>query len=165
MKNLIVFMSRHGTTRKIAHQIAEKLGTELTTLVDLKTDEVPDLKDFDTIMIGGSIHIGQIQKDILEFCVNNKETLLQKRVGLFMCGVETHELKEEFDNAFPEWLRNHAIAHGLFGGELLLEEMHFFEKAMVKGIYGIKKSMHEVDHNAIESFENKMAEDTDPGKN
>ncbi len=152
-------MSRHGTTRKIAHQIAQRLGEEKTTVIDLKTDDGPDLDNFDTIMIGGSIHVGQIQKQISEFCIANQNILLQKRVGLFICGMETHEIREEFNNAFPEWLRNHAVAHGLFGGELLLEEMHFFEKAMVKGIYGIKKSVHEVDQNAIESFESKMSKE------
>ncbi len=54
---------------------------------------------------------------------------MQKRVGLSMCGMETHEMKKEFDHAIPKWLRDHAIAHGLFGGELLLEEIHFFLKS------------------------------------
>lgn len=141
-------------------QIAEDLGKEKTMLVDLKTDPVPDLSSFQTILIGGSIHTGHIQKKISEFCSDHQAILVTKRVGLFICAMETHEVKEEFNNAFPVWLRNHATAHGYFGGELLLDKMNFFEKAMVKGIYGIKESVHEVNQDAIHSFEKAISDES-----
>ena len=153
MKYLIVFMSHHGTTRSIAVQMAENLGKEHTVLVDLKNDPIPDLNSFETIIIGGSIHTGKIQKQISEFCKDYKRELLTKRVGLFICAMETEEIQGEFNNAFPEWLRKHAIAHGYFGGELLLDKMNFFEKTIVKSIYGIKENLHQLDHDAIEAFE------------
>ena len=149
-------MSHHGTTRKIATKLAQNLGVENTTLVDLRTDALPDLSAFETIIIGGSIHIGRIQKRINEFCMAKKDVLLNKRVGLFLCFLEPHELKDEFALAYPEWLRNHAIAHGFFGGELLFDKMNFFEKVYVRIIYGIKKSVYEIDDKAIEAFEEKI---------
>ena len=158
MKYLIIFMSHHGTTKEIAMNMASNLGMEKTTLVDLGTDDLPDLNSFDTIIIGGSIHAGQIQMKIKKFCASHQNLLMNKRVGLFICGMEAAELQQEFDNAFPQWLRDHAISHGLFGGELLLDRMSFFEKAMVKGIYGIKQNLHQVNHGAISSFEKTMAE-------
>lgn len=159
MKYLIVYMSHHGTTRKVAMQLAEHTGLDKTVLVDLKTDDIPDLTSFDTIIIGGSIHTGEIQKEISEFCINNKNVLLSKRVGLFICALEAYEMKDEFANAFPQWLRDHAIAHGFFGGELLLDKMNFLEKIFVKGIYGVKKDVHELNQDEIESFEKKITDD------
>src|SRR5688572_3334875 len=151
MNSLIVYMSHHGTTRKVALQLAEHLGKDKTTLIDLNSEVVPDLNLFDTILIGGSIHAGQIQKKISEFCTSHQDILKRKRVGLFMCAMEKHEIKAEFDKAFPEWLRKLAVAHGFFGGELLLEKMNFIERTFVKTIYGIKKSVYDLNHEAIES--------------
>ena len=157
-------MSHHGTTRKIALQLADDLGIAKTTVVDFKSQHVPDLTTFDTIIIGGSIHAGQIQRKISEFCINNRSELLSKRVGLFICAMESYEMKAEFDTAFPEWLRNHAIAHGLFGGELLLDKMNFLEKIIVKSIYGVKTNLHEIDEKAIAIFEKKIAVSTSISK-
>jgi menaquinone-dependent protoporphyrinogen oxidase len=150
-------MSHHGTTRKIAGQMAQTLGKENATVLDFKKADVPDLGLFDTVLIGGSIHAGQIQKKIRMFCVAYEKELLQKRIGLFMCALETAEKEEEFNNAFPERLRNHAIAHGYFGGELLLDKMNFFEKHFVKTIYGIKTNLSQIDANAIDEFCHKIA--------
>jgi menaquinone-dependent protoporphyrinogen oxidase len=149
-------MSHHGTTRKIANQLAQFLGKENTTMIDLDTDRVPDLNSFDTILIGGSIHAGQIQKKIREFCINNETILLTKRIGLFMCCMEPHEKMNEFTNAFPESLRKHAVATGLFGGELLLDKMNFLERIFIKSVYGIKKNVSEIDHKAIEAFKERL---------
>ena len=163
MKYLIVYMSHHGTTRKVAFQLADDLGIDETTVVDLNSQHVPDLTPFDTIIIGGSIHAGQIQRRISDFCISNRSDLLSKRVGLFICAMESYEMKAEFDTAFPEWLRNHATAHGLFGGELLLDKMNFLEKIIVKSIYGVKTNLHELDQKAIDTFEKAIVDSSDIG--
>lgn len=156
MKCLIVFMSRHGTTRMIVERIAAEIGKNDTTMIDLEVNKIPELDSFDTILIGGSIHFGKVQNEIRKFCILNEKELLKKRIGLFVCSIEEHETKGEFYSAFPARLRNHAIATGMFGGELLLNKMNFIEKFFSKVIYGIKKDHHQLNQAAISTFIEKI---------
>lgn len=157
MNCLIVYMSHHGTTEKIARDLALHLGEHQTRLVNLKDEVAPSPDLFDTIIIGGSIHGGQIQSRIKEYCEKYLEKLLSKRVGLFMCSMSPGKDVLEFNAAFPEVLRQHAVAHGLFGGELLLEKMNFVEKLMVKTMSGRKKSYSALNTTAIEEFKKKIS--------
>lgn len=153
MKNyLIVYMSHHGTTRKVAKQIQEKLGIDNAAIVDLETEDILNLNNYKTILIGGSIYMGSMQKKIKQFLENNKELLLKKRVGLFMCFMNKDNSVAEFDNAFPDYLRNKAIAKGLFGGELILKELNFLEKIIVRYVSGVKEDVSDLDQHAISEF-------------
>ena len=55
MKNLIVFITKYGSVEKSSQLLKGKLQGE-TTIVNLKKDSVPDLQDFDNIILGGSIY-------------------------------------------------------------------------------------------------------------
>ena len=152
MTNLIVYMSRHGTTAKIAADLKEKLGTKKTKLVNLEQDQVPPLREFPTVIIGGSVHAGTIQQEVTTFCVRNKTELLQKRLGLFMCYMNNDLGDLEFEDSFPTDLRKHATAIGFFGGEFLFEKMTALEKDAVRKVKGIEDSVHRIDEKAIEKF-------------
>lgn len=152
MSTLIVYMTHHGTTRKVVERLAEGFGPDRTTVVNLERNNSPDLTDFQSIIIGGSIHMGQIQSGVKRFCEVNKDQLLIKQLGLFMCFMNRELGQEEFANAYPEELRNHAKAHGLFGGELLFEKMNFIEKFIVKMVSQESGSRSELDYNAMDKF-------------
>lgn len=151
MSYLVVYMSQHGTTQKLATYLSQELDDKVR-LVNLANEAMPDIESWSTVIIGGSIHMGQIQKKIRQFCELNEKQLLLKRLGLFLCFMDMEEGAVEFDNAFPEPLRKHAVAHGLFGGELLLEKMNFLERLMVKAVRGVKESVSVVDEDAVEEF-------------
>src|SRR5687768_197473 len=149
---LIIYMSRHGTTAKVAAELKEKLGPEKTTLVDLEKDNVPSLREFNTVIIGGSVHAGTIQQELMTFCIKNKTELLQKRLGLFMCFMNNDLQELEFEDSFPIDLRKHAIAKGMVGGEFLFEKMNALEKDAVQKVKGIDQSVYRLDNNAIRKF-------------
>ncbi|CAN5505563.1 hypothetical protein BH23BAC1_BH23BAC1_30750 [soil metagenome] len=73
MKTLIIYSSRHGTTEKVAALIAEKLESTEVYIINLKFKAKIDFDQFDRIIIGGSIHMGQVQKVIKDF-INEKPT-------------------------------------------------------------------------------------------
>ena len=152
MNYLIVYMSRHGTTAKVAAELKEKLGAEKTTLVNLEEDEVPSLTEFQTVIIGGSVHAGTIQQELMTFCTRNKRDLLRKRLGLFMCFMNNDLRDLEFEDSFTPDLREHAMAKGLFGGEFLFEKMDQLEKESVRKVKGIEDSVSRIDKNAIHKF-------------
>ncbi|HEX5168300.1 MAG TPA: flavodoxin domain-containing protein [Cyclobacteriaceae bacterium] len=145
-------MSRHGTTEKVVEILRERLGVDTTMAINLEQDKVPDLNNFKTVIVGGSVHGGAIQDELTDFCHRNIDDLLKKRVGLFMCFMNYVLQEEEFEDSFPLKLRAHAIAKGLMGGEFLFEKMNEQEKLAVRRNKGIDQSVYKLDHNAIENF-------------
>lgn len=157
MKTAIIYLSKHGTTDKVAHEIASKLNLDQIEIFELGKDTIPDAFDFERIIIGGSIHAGAVQKRLKKFCEKRQEILLSKELGLFLCCAEKEEkAKEQFKNAFSEELRNHASATGLLGYEFLLDKMNFFEKTIVKKVAGQTESVHQINHKAIDDFASAM---------
>lgn len=157
MKSLIVYCSSHGTTEKAVRFLSESLEGEVLA-VDLKMEKVKfDLGHFDTVIIGGSIHVGNIQRKIKQYIRNNLDTLLEKDVGLFLCCMHDGETAiEQFNNAFPQELRKNSTAMGLFGGEFLLSEMNFLEKQIVKKVSGATVDQSNLDYEAIKEFASKL---------
>ena len=149
MKTAIIYASSHGTTEKVAKQIQNGLGAERVQLVNLKSTKAIDLSLFDTVIIGGSVHAGQMQGKVKSFCKKNMVDLLQRRLGLFMVGMNEPEFEKEFENAFPELLRRHAISSKCVGGEFLFEKMNFFEKLIVKKVSGISQNVSKIDEDRI----------------
>lgn len=152
MRTAIIYATNHGTTEKVAQKIKEGLGEEKAQLFNLKKDKNFDVSQFDGIIVGGSIHAGQIQKKVKQFIEKYTQELLQKRLGLFLCCMHENEAKNQFNTAFPEILRAHAQSKKIMGGEFLFEKMNFVEKALVKKIAGVKESVSKINHNEIEAF-------------
>ncbi len=145
----VIYASSRGTTEKIARQIQKGLQAENTALINLKTTKTIDLSRFDTVIIGGSIHAGQMQRRVKSFCKQHLADLLQKRIGLFMCGMNEPEFENEFTNAFPEPLRKHAISSKCVGGEFVFEKMNFLEKLIVKKVSGISKDIAKINEGKV----------------
>lgn len=153
MKTVIIYISKHGTTEKVARIIADKLESGKTEFVNLSKEKLIDIETFDRIIIGGSIHMASVHKKIKKFCESNNSTILKKTLGLFLCCMETGEKSvEQFENAFSEDLRRHASSTALLGYEYNLDKMNFFERILVKKISGSKKSISEIDYNEIARF-------------
>jgi len=152
MRTAVVYASNHGTTEKVAQNIKEGLGEEKAQLFNLKKDKNFDVFQFDQIIVGGSIHAGQIQKRVKQFLEKYTQELLQKRLGLFLCCMHEDEAENQFNRVFPEKLRSHAISKKIMGGEFLFEKMNFVEKVLIKKIAGVQESVSKINHNEIETF-------------
>ena len=150
-------MSKHGTTAKIAEQLKSKLENSLVHLFNLKTSAPNDLNDFETIIIGGSIHAGSMQSKLRKFITSNMKVLLSKRIALFLvCMDKTEKRADQFNNAFPVELREKSIANGFMGGEFCFDKMNFLEKVIIKKISGKSENVNEIDEAAIEEFVSKL---------
>lgn len=156
MKTLIIYNSKHGTTEKVAAMIADRLDENEVYLINLKFKAKIDLELYDKIIIGGSIHMGQIQKVIKDLVNDHLQELLQKQLGLFICCMNEDKAEEEFENAFPEELRKHAVATGIMGGELLFEKMNFLDKFIVRTVSGQKETVSKIKFSAIDKFTEAM---------
>jgi menaquinone-dependent protoporphyrinogen oxidase len=156
MKTLIVYATHHGCTEKIAEQMKSYLGGDVST-VNLKNDAVPALKSFNRIIIGGSIHAGQIQKRVKEFCHTHLADLQNKELGLFICCMEEGEAaQKQLQDAYPETLLQNAKATACFGGGFDFGRMNFLEKMIVKKVARVKQSTSKVDFENVQLFSRRM---------
>jgi len=159
MKVAIVYASKHGTTEKVAASIAEKLkGTGDTELFSLKKNPKPDISGFDVVILGTSVYAGQASKKMAAFCKANESVLLQKKTGLFVCGMhpEKEQREKELTDAYPEILQKNATTTGFLGGEFLFERMNFVERFIIKKIAKTTDSVSQIDWEAIDSFVEKI---------
>ncbi len=157
MKTLVAYCSRHGSAQKIAHLMSQELHHTSVRLLDLKIEGVPSsIEEYDQIVLGGSIHFGKIQKEVRQFCQDHLSDLLQKRVGLYLCYMLEDKAQKEFEDAFPEEIRNHALALGFFGGELQLEKMSVVDSFVTKNILHKYENEYKLDESTFDSFITKM---------
>lgn len=151
-KTLIVFATKHGCAERCAGKVGAALSGEVTTK-NVKDTGKADIAAFDTVVVGGSIHAGKIQRSIRDFCAKHGETLKGKRLGLFICHMEEGAKADaEFAAAFPKELIDAAAAWGLFGGALDLERMKWLERFVVKQMGKVSASVSKVDEANIAAF-------------
>ena len=132
MKTAIIYASSRGTTEKAAEMLKGKIDGEVTLINAKKVKEL-NLANYDSVILGSSIHAGMVQGKIKKLLELHQEELKTKRIGLFICCMnEGEKALQQFNLAYPEFLRNQAVATGLFGGEFDFSKMNFFEKMIIK---------------------------------
>jgi len=159
MKTAIIYSSKYGTTENVANSIAEKLkDTNEVELFSLKKNPNPDISGFETVILGSSIYAGQASKKMKAFCKANESVLLQKKTGLFVCGMhhDKEQQEKELQDAYPEALQKNAAAVGFMGGAYLFERMNFFERMIIKKIAKTTTSVQRIDWEAVDSFVGKL---------
>ncbi len=139
MKTLIIYATKYGCTEKCASALSKKLMGKVE-LCNLKTGNIPNLSEYDKVIIGGSIYIGNIQKEVRAFCSTNLNVLKDKKIGLFICAMQKDDaIETEINTAFPQELLDRAIAREYFGGEFIFKNMNFLDRMIVKKVSKIDK--------------------------
>jgi len=157
MKTLIVYASKYGCTADCANFLKEKLEGDIT-LVDInKAPGQLDVNVYDTIVIGGSVYVGKISKKLRAFCESNLDTLLRKRIGVYLCSALTDQFNDTLNNNFPTLLLENAKAVKLFGSEARLEKMNFVDKIIIKAVTKGDFSGFRISNNHIDEFALEMA--------
>lgn len=153
LKTIIVYATKRGTVKKAVDQMLEQLGGDVM-VCDVGEGKIPEIKEYDTVIIGGSIYMGRIQNELTRFMNENLDVLLSKRVGLFLCAghPDPVQLEREFHESFPETLARHSFAKEIFGYEFDFTKMNFFEKFMIRKITGLKDSHSALSNEKIRDF-------------
>ena len=140
MKSIIIYSTRYGSTTKVAERIQNELDGDCM-LVNIMTESVPPLDAFDMVILGGSIYIGKVQKELTAFVGKNLNLLLSKKIGLFLCAGATkqEERDRELKVAFSPELLTHAAAKDVLGYAFTFERMRFFDRLIMKKIKGVQK--------------------------
>ncbi len=151
-KTAIIFASKKGATEKCANILVEKIDND-AKLINLKTEKNPEIDGFDAVIIGGPIYMGTLDKRVTKFVERNKAALLSKKLGLYICCMEDGEVRmQQFESAYDEELRNHAVAHGQFGGAFDFKKMNFIVRSMIRMAAKVKESTENFDYTNIDTF-------------
>lgn len=156
MNTLIVYASKYGCTEKCARLVSKELKDKVD-IIDLKSARGIDILKYDNVIIGGSIYIGRIQKEVTEFCLKNLDKLKEKRIGLFICGMQEGEtINTELNQNFNSELINIAVAKENFGGEFIFDKMNFMEKLIVKKVSKVSSNKSNILMDNIHKFAQAM---------
>lgn len=150
-KRIIIFYgTRYGSTEGIAGKMAEiirekNLTAEVVNLKDLPKDKIPDMTQYDGILIGTGIKIGQWTKEVKKFVTDRKEELnnFKGPKGFFVSSGYA-ALPEKYEEVKIDYTRNALAKRGVevdqydaFGGLMDLTEtsrMGWLEKKILKTV-------------------------------
>lgn len=159
MKTAIIYSTTQGTTEKAATYIAQKLKDDEVTIIKLKKRTRVNVADYERIILGGSIYLGEIQSVMSKFCNDNFDELLNNpNIGIFVCGIETELIRqdEELEMAFPKKIFQHAAATAFVGGEIIFEKLNPTQKFIAKNMLKVDKSTEFFRYDLMDIFVNQL---------
>ena len=148
MKTLILYESKMGFTKKCADYLHTKIIDN--DIYDIE-DKKYKLKDYDRILIGAPIYIGEIEKTTKDFINNNKLLLLEKELGLFCAGMNSEEFHIAVQDSLPPNIFYHAdIVH--CGGVIDYKRLNLREKFTIWRRLRIRKSQEAEKLDSLDSL-------------
>ncbi|PRR81078.1 flavodoxin domain-containing protein [Clostridium vincentii] len=141
MKTLIIYGTNYGTAEGVAKTIKGKISDQVE-MVNIKKASVPNLNDFNKIVIGSGVKIGMINKKLKSWMNNNCDEIISKKIFLFLCASTTkaEEIEKIWSANYPEKILDNATIKICVGGVLNLDKMGFFDKLIIKKVTGQNES-------------------------
>jgi menaquinone-dependent protoporphyrinogen oxidase len=138
MKVLILFDTKYGFTEKCAKYLHNKIpGSRICEL-----QENFNVSEFDAIMLGSYIYLGEISEHAANFLKKYKNILLKKNLGIFCSALD----KSDYLNALQKSLDVEIFYHAkivLPGGQVKFSKLNFFEKRKLKKRINITTDIEE----------------------
>ena len=78
---------------------------------------------------------------MVDFCKNNEEQLLGKRLFLFVCGMDKEHAVREIEMTYPAKMLQAAEKSEFIEGEFLLNKISFIERFMLRVFFKVKQSV------------------------
>ena len=89
----VVYFSNYGSTKKYAEWIAAELNGDIYSIENFNQNS---LVNYDTIIIGSGLYAGKIEG--IKLIVSNYETLKNKKLVLFTCGLADYSKTENINS-------------------------------------------------------------------
>lgn len=140
MKALIVYASKFGFTEKCAQLLAKKLNGHVD-IYNVKEPLPLKFEDYQKIIIGSSIYMGKIHREMRQFCNDHLQAILKLDIGLFITGAqEGLTLKNEMIENFPIEIREKSRVVGYFGYAFDFDKMNFIERMIINNVARISQN-------------------------
>jgi len=153
MKTIIIYATKYGCAAEIAKRIADKIDGAV--VCGLKQN-VPSLADFDCIILGSSVYAGNIRKEAKAFLAHNTDVLLEKKIGLFLCGIGRENAGSYFKANFSEEILQKAKSKCFCGGIFDPKKANGFERFIIKLITKKPSYVDTINEKEIEQFIQEM---------
>ena len=145
MRLAILYATKYGSTQLAAEAVARGcedsgLAPEDIRLQDLRRSS--DLPDADTVLIGAPIYGGSIPRAVSRFMESNLDTLLGRRVGLYLsCLYDGDRAEKQLADNFPARLVAHSFGRYYVGGQVEVSRLRWFDRLIMKRVAGIEEDV------------------------
>lgn len=129
MSILIAYAGYNSTTEKCAQILSEKLPN--SHMVNLSKDK-PDVRNYDTIILGSCIRFNNIHKSLFNFIKDNLDMLMKKNTAIYLCCGFPEKTNQYLLHNFPKKLLNKSISIQSFGGKLKVKAYKPFDLLVMK---------------------------------
>lgn len=144
----ILYATKYGSTERIAGMIRDGLvarGTPGRDVVLERIDRPASLPDAATVVVGAPIYGGTIPRAARGFIEAHVDELLERRVALFLsCLYEGSRAEQQLADNFPARLVAHAFGRYYPGSRLVLSDLRFFDRLIMKKVGGIERDVDTV---------------------
>jgi menaquinone-dependent protoporphyrinogen oxidase len=154
MKTIILYASKYGAAAEAARRIAERIDGAVVH--DLKQGIAPSLDGFDCVIVGSSVYAGSIRREAKVFLSLNTGILLEKKLGLFLCGMAASNVKPFFDDNFSAKILQKAKAVDFFGGIFDPKKAGAFDRFVIRIVTKKSGYVDTMDDSKIERFAEAM---------
>ena len=154
-KIAVIYKSKYGSTKRYAGWIALRLDADLYEVSDIRSK---DLDDYDIIIYGGGLYIGNING--LKFLTKNYGRIKNKKIIVFTVGMESdsNDLNNRIvdKNFDKEIIKNITVFN--FRGAFDYRQLNLIDKLLMKGLKNniSKKNIRDLtkdDKIIVEGFE------------
>ena len=140
MKILIIYGTKTGTTASCAEKIRELLVEHEVTVHNLEKNPKIHLADYDSVIIGTPLYMGQIRHKVNQFLIHNKKKLLEMKVHYFVTGLARgDEGVALFKKQIPSELFGQAVQIKQVGGDVHVEKLNFLYRWIMKKVMSESK--------------------------
>ena len=133
MKILVTVASKHGSTYEIAEAIGSELASRGLDVSVVPVQDVQTIDEYDAVVLGSAIHMGQWMKSAKEFVSREAAILGSRPVWLFSSGPVTDGPKPDdpADRRQGDQIAEALAAreHRVFRGKLDKSELNIAERA------------------------------------
>jgi menaquinone-dependent protoporphyrinogen oxidase len=136
MKILVTVASKHGSTDEMAKAIGSELATRGLDVSVVPVQDVQTIDEYDAVVLGSAIHMGQWMKPAKEFAARQAALLASRPVWLFSSGPVTDRSKPDdpADRRQGDQIAESLAAreHRVFRGKLDKRGLSVAERALVR---------------------------------
>ncbi|QMS84817.1 flavodoxin domain-containing protein [Candidatus Xianfuyuplasma coldseepsis] len=148
MKTIILYETRTGFTEECAQNMHKHIPGSV--LKDIHEEDY-SLEDFDTVLVGAPIYVGEIEHYTSRFFQRKKRKLMDKRLGIFCAGMNTAEFNLAVQTSLPPDIFYHAqIVH--CGGKIDYKSLSLKDKFTVRRRLGLKENKEIHNELKVEEF-------------
>jgi len=138
---LVAFASRHGQTAKIAGRIADTLNADGVRAVpfDLERGGDIDPRDYDAVIVGGSLHAGHHQRSVGEWVEHHRSAIELRPNAFFSVSLtaadDSDEARAATRTCIDEFVEDTAWTPDVaasFAGALMYGDYDVFTRVLMR---------------------------------